>query len=324
MPDLEDIRAFVAVLDAGGLSRAADRLGVSKSVISRRIGRLEEGLGTRLIHRTTRGLSPTEAGAEFKVRGERILADLDEAVDVVARQQGEIAGRLRVALPLSFGVRHVAPLLADLARAHPRLEIEAAYSDRYVDLVAERFDCALRVGRLADSSLIARRIAPIHSVLVASPAYLARAGTPATPEDLAGHDGLIYTGGSDRDVWHLKVGRRTVTVRPRARFFADSGDALMTAAIAGLGIAPIPRFLVSEAVEAGQIVPVLHDCSLPEAALHAVRPPGPHVPARVRLFFDAVTDRFGHEPDWDRCAGRIRAAELAAVERAAAVPVTPA
>ena len=313
MPDLEDIRAFVAVLDAGGLSRAADRLGVSKSVISRRVGRLEEELGTRLIHRTTRGLSATEAGEDFKTRAERILADLDEAVDAVARQQGEIAGRLRVALPLSFGIRHGAPLLAELARAHPRLEIEAAYSDRFVDLVAERFDCALRVGRLTDSSLIARRIAPIHSVLVASPAYLAAAGTPATPEDLAGHEGLIYTGGSERDVWHLRTGRRTVSVRPKARFQADSGDALLTAAIAGLGIAPIPRFLASDAIESGQVVPILTDCALPEAALHAVRPPGPHVPARVRLFFDAAADRFGHEPDWDRCARRI-------LEREALIP----
>lgn len=302
MPDIEDIRAFVSVIEAGGLSRAADRLGVSKSVISRRIGRLEEELGTRLIHRTTRGVAPTDAGDAFRQRCERILADLDDAVDAVARQQGEIAGRLRVSLPLSFGQRHGAPLLADLARAHPRLEIEAAYSDRFVDLVAERFDCALRLGRLADSSLVARRIAPIHSVLVASPAYLARAGRPTTPEALADHDGLIYTGGSDRDLWHLKAGRRVIPVRPRTRFLADNGDALLTAVVAGLGIASLPRFLASDAIEAGTAVPILTEFALPEAGLHAVRPPGPHVPARVRLFFEAAAERFGHAPDWDRCA----------------------
>ena len=162
MAELDDIRAFVEVAETGGFSRAAQRLGVSKSIVSRRLARLETELGARLLSRTTRGVSPTEAGVEYKARAERILVDLDEAREAVAQRSGEVVGRLCLSVPLSFGTSHVAPVLAELAARHPKLTIEAAYSDRFVDLVAERFDAAIRLGTLRDSSLVARRIAAIR------------------------------------------------------------------------------------------------------------------------------------------------------------------
>jgi DNA-binding transcriptional LysR family regulator len=158
--DLEDLRSFVEVVESGGFNRAAERLGISKSMVSRRIARLEAALGTRLLSRTTRGISPTEAGLEFKARSERILADLEEAREAVAQQGGGVTGRLHLSAPLSFGTRHVAPALAEMARRHPRVELDVSYSDRTVDLIGERFDAAIRIGVLKDSSLVARKIAP--------------------------------------------------------------------------------------------------------------------------------------------------------------------
>jgi DNA-binding transcriptional LysR family regulator len=301
MSELDDIRAFVEVVEAGGFGRAARRLGVSKSIVSRRISRLEADLGARLLSRTTRGISPTEAGLEFKARSERILSDLDEARDAVAHRSGEIVGHLRVSVPVSFGLRHVAPVLADLAARHPKLAIEAAYSDRVVDLVAERFDAAIRLGTLKDSTLVARRIAPIHTVLVASPAYLARRGPPATPEDLTKHECLLYTGTPEREQWRFRLGRRWISVRPEARFRADSGEALLEAAIAGLGITALPTFLASSALESGALEILLQDHAMSEGGLHVVRPPGAHVPGKVRVLIDRLVERFGGEPDWDKC-----------------------
>jgi DNA-binding transcriptional LysR family regulator len=306
MSELDDIRAFVEVAEAGGFGRAAKRLGVSKSIVSRRIARLEADLGARLLSRTTRGISPTEAGLEFKARGERILLDLEEARDAVARQGGEVVGRLRVSVPLTFGVRHVAPLLAELAARHPKLEIEAAYSDRFVDLIAERFDAAIRLGALKDSSLIARRIAAVHGIVVASPSYLARNGRPRIPEDLQKHACLIYTGTSDPGLWRFRSGRRWVTIRPEGRLRADNGDAILAAATAGLGIAVLPTFLASSSLRDGTLEPLLLDYPLPEGAMHVVRPPGAHLPGKVRVLIDRLVERFGGEPDWDPCQMKAR------------------
>src|SRR5215213_5636241 len=185
--ELDDLRSFVEVVESGGFGRAAARLGISKSMVSRRVARMEADLGTRLLSRTTRGIAPTEAGLDLKARGERILAELEDAREAVARHGGEIVGRLRLSVSLAFGVRHVAPVLAELAKQHPRLEMDVYYSDRIVDLIGERFDAAIRIGTLKESTLVARRIAPVRSVIVASPDYLARKGHPKSPSDLAAH-----------------------------------------------------------------------------------------------------------------------------------------
>jgi len=295
--DLEDMRSFVEVVDRGGFNRAAVRLGVSKSIISRRIAALEADLGVRLLTRSTRGITPTEAGLEFKARCERILAEVAEARDAVVRQGGDMVGRLRIAAPLSFGVRHVAPLLAEMAERYPRLEIEVAFADRVTDLIGERFDAAVRIGALRDSSLIARRIAPVRSVLAASPAYLARHGRPSSPDDLLRHQCLIYTGSAVLD-WSFRFGRRWVTIRPSGRLGSDSGDVLLKWAIAGLGIANLPSFLTSEAVRDGTLESLLPEYTMPEFGVYVVRPPGPQVPAKVRALIDIMVERFSGNADW--------------------------
>jgi DNA-binding transcriptional LysR family regulator len=300
MTELEDLKSFVEVVESGGFSRAAVRLGVSKSIVSRRIARLEAELGTRLLNRTTRGLSATEAGLEFKARSERILAELDEAREAVARQGSGAVGRLRVSVPLSFGIRHVAPVLADLARHHPGLELDVSYTDRRVDLVAEGFDAALRIGTLPDSTLVARRLAPVRAALAASPDYLARHGTPRVPADLARHECLIYTGSSVAEL-QFRSGKRTVSIRPHGRLRSDSGEAILQWAIAGLGVADLPTFLLADAFESGALKPLLLDYEQPEAGIYALRPPGAHVPGKVRVLVDALVERFGGAPDWDRC-----------------------
>jgi DNA-binding transcriptional LysR family regulator len=300
MSELDDIRAFVEVAEAGGFGRAAKRLGLSKSVVSRRIARLETDLGTRLLSRTTRGISATETGLEFKVRAERILADLGEAREAVAHQAGEAIGLLRLSLPLAFGMRHVTPLLAELTTRYPRLEIEASYSDRFVDLIGERLDAAIRIGELKDSSLVARRFARGGAVVVASPDYLQRHGRPEIPEDLDHHDCLIYTGSADRD-WRFQVGKRHVAIRPEGRLRADNGDAIQQAAKLGLGIAALPTFLASDAIHAGELVPLLTDYPMPEYGIYVVRPPGAHLPGKVRVLIDLLVERFEGEPRWDPC-----------------------
>ncbi len=300
MSELEDLRSFVEVVESGGLNRAAARLGISKSILSRRITRLEAELGARLLTRTTRGISPTEAGIEFKARCDRILAELEEAREAVAQQGRSVHGRLRLSAPLSFGVRYVAPVLADLARTHPALELDVSYTDRVVDLIGERFDAAVRIGSLRDSSLVVRRIAPVHAVLVASPDYLSRRGRPDTPKDLTAHESLIYTGSLVPE-WQFQSGKRWMLIRPEGRLRSDSGEAILQWAIAGLGIANAPTFLVADAIESGALEPLLLDFPQPEFGIHIVRPPGSYVPGKVRVLTDALVERFGGTPDWDRC-----------------------
>jgi DNA-binding transcriptional LysR family regulator len=302
MSEIDEMRAFVEVVETGGFGRAAARLGLSKSIVSRRVSALESDLGARLLARTTRGVSPTEAGLEFKQRATRILADLDDARDAVAESGDAVVGTLRIALPLSFGLRHVQPLLVELALKHPRLKIEAAYSDAFVDLVAERFDAAVRLGVLPDSTLVARRIAPIHAALVASPEYLACRGRPQTPHDLTGHDAVLQSGMRQGDSWRFQDGRKTITIRPDGRFRADNGEAVAQAVIAGLGISLLPTFLISDAIEAGKLEPLLMNYPVGEAGLFLVRPPGAQPPAKVRVLTELIVERFGGKPYWDACA----------------------
>lgn len=304
--ELDDIRAFVEVAEAGGFGRAGTRLGLSKSMVSRRVARLEAELGAQLLSRTTRGVAVTEAGVEFKEHAERVLAELDAARDALAQQGDEIVGSLRVAAPLSFGMSHLAPVLAELAVRHPKLQIDASYSDRYVDLIGERYDVAVRLGTLEDSSLVARRIAPIKVAVVASPAYLAAHGTPQRPEDLTGCEALMQ--GSE--VWRFQDRRKTFTLRPEGRFKADNGQALLAAAVAGLGVAMLPTFLVGPAIERGELVPLLLDFPMPEAGLHVVRPPpAGHMPGKVRALTELLIERFGGEPYWDVCYAHMGAHE---------------
>jgi DNA-binding transcriptional LysR family regulator len=297
MPDLEDIRAFIEVVESGSLSRAGLRLGMSKSMISRRLARLEGELGVPLLARTTRGLSLTEAGSDFRPYADRMVGELDAARDAISRR-GEVSGRLRLAAPLSFGNTHLAPVIAELALRHPRLQVSTSYSDRLVDLVGEGYDAAVRMGTLADSTLVARRIAPLRALLVASPGYLARAGTPLTPADLAGHEAIPH---NDQPWQFVKDGKR-VSHRPRGRFLADSGPAELAGVVAGLGIAMMPAFLAGPALHRGEIVRLLADYETPAGGLYIVRPPPAEpVPNKLKALTDIMVEKFGSS-DWDGCS----------------------
>jgi DNA-binding transcriptional LysR family regulator len=222
--DLEDLQTFVEVADAGGVSPAARRLGVSKSIVSRRLVRLEEELGIQLLARTTRGAALTEAGVTFRNHAARVCAEIDLARETIL-PAGDLRGRLRVAAPLSFGPTHLAPVLAQLAARHPRLQVHTSYTDRFVDLVGEGFDCAIRVGYLSDSNLIARRIGPIHGKLVASPEYVREHGAPETPDQALAHQCLVQ----GIETWHFVDRDKTIALHPQGRFQADNGMALAAA-----------------------------------------------------------------------------------------------
>jgi DNA-binding transcriptional LysR family regulator len=287
--EIEDIQAFVTVADAGGLSPAAGRLGVSKSIVSRRLARLEKSLGATLLTRTTRGAALTEAGATFREHAMRIAAEADAARDALSAD-GSVRGRLRVALPLSFGATHFAPVLAQLAARYPELEIQASFSDRLVDLASEGFDAAIRLGILDDSTLVARKIAPLGGKLVASPGYLAKHGSPRTLDELLQHATIKRI----NEEWPLMHEGKRITVHPRnTRFTADNGAALVPAALAGLGIALLPNFLVNEHLESGALAQVLPDYPMPEAGVYVVRPPGGSASCKVRVLIDIMVERFG-------------------------------
>jgi DNA-binding transcriptional LysR family regulator len=285
--DIEELRTFVEVADAGGVSPAARRLGLSKSIVSRRLARLESELGIQLLARTTRGAALTEAGATFRDHAARACNEIDLARETLL-PTGELCGRLRIAAPLSFGPTHFAPVLAQLAQRHPQLHVHTVYSDRFVDLVSEGFDCAIRVGYLSDSNLIARRVGPLYGKLVASPEYIRTHGAPQTPQDLAAHEALMQ----GTETWKFLDGAQVVSVHPRGRFKADNATALVAAAVAGLGIAWLPDGVTDAYVASGALVPVMTQHPPPPAGIYVIRPPGQHPARKVRALTDLLIDCF--------------------------------
>lgn len=286
--ELEDLRTFIEVADTGGLSAAARRLGVSKSIVSRQIFRLEETLGVQLLARTTRGVCLTEAGLTFREHACRVCGEMEIALETIQPAGGELRGRLRIAAPLSLGATHIASLFAELARRHPHLHVQASYGDRFVDIAAEGFDCAVRVGHLADCNLVARKVMGIHAKLVASPEYIRRHGSPETPEDLLLHEALLQ----GTEAWRLMEGHRVITVQPRGRFKADTTVALGAAAVAGLGIAKLPDFLLDTyATEA--LIPVMTRFPVAPGGLYVVRPAGQHSVRKVRVLTEFLIQQFG-------------------------------
>jgi DNA-binding transcriptional LysR family regulator len=299
--DLVDVLAFVRVAETGAFARAAERMDISKSILSRRVARLEQQLGAKLLTRTAQGAQPTDIGQAYYERASNILADLEAAQEIVADAVTQIAGPIRITAPLSFGTQHLAPALADFARAHPKVELDVSLNDRTVDLLAGGFDMAVRIGNLADSALIARKIAPVRGVVVASPSYLDARGRPSHPRDLADHDLLLYTNIPTYEQWRFRVGNRWEHVKGQARFRADNGEMLREAACAGLGIVILPSFIASNAIRAGGLEVILRDYPLEEVGLHLVMPPGRAATARIRALVDFLAQRFGPEPSWDPC-----------------------
>jgi DNA-binding transcriptional LysR family regulator len=280
LPDLEAWAIFATVAEHRSFTAAADALGLSKATVSKAVSRLEADIGQSLFHRTSRRLSLTEAGRPLAEHAALILASAHTAEEAARDAATAPAGRIRLAAPMTFGVSNVAPLLAKFLAAHPGIEIELHLSDARVDIVAEGFDVALRIAELPDSSLRARRLCAIKSYLVAAPSYLARHGTPTHPGQLGDHALLGYTNVSGP--WRFRGPDGTeVSVKTQGPIAANSGDALVPALVAGLGIARLPAFILGDTLETGAVVELLPDWRPGPIGLHLLTPPSPLRPARV-------------------------------------------
>ncbi|WP_224368925.1 LysR family transcriptional regulator [Hyalangium versicolor] len=297
---LEEMRSFVAVARAQSFADAARELGISASTLSRRITRLEGALGTALLRRTTRTVSLTEAGTLYLERSLDVLARVEDAEALVSGLASDPRGRLRVSVPNLFGQLQIAPLLPDFLRRYPRIALEVSFVDRYVDLIQERFDVAIRIGALEDSSLMVRRLALNRRILCASPRYLQDRRPLTRPEDLTQHACLHFSFLSEGPAWTLVRGQERVTVRVRPALSADNAEALRLAAVAGEGITVLATFLAGEDLRAGRLVRVLEGWSIPDTGIFAVHPPGRMVPSKVRAFVSFLRERFEGTPPWER------------------------
>lgn len=267
----EDLRIYVAVIHAGNFTAAAEQLMLSKQYVSRRMAALEASLGSQLLIRNTRKLSVTEAGMLFLTHAQRILDDIHEAEQAMSTRRQELHGTFRISMPMSFGMSHLSPLIAQFLAQHPTLQFHIELADRYVDMIGEGFDMAIRIGALADSTLIARRLGEQRRLICASPAYLARAGTPATPDDLAQHACLRY-GREVLSGWELQQAGKSKSVTVQGPMLSNNGEVLRDAAIAGLGLVLLPGFIVEPALKRGELVSVLEAYQPAPLCLNAVYP----------------------------------------------------
>ncbi|WP_119271721.1 LysR family transcriptional regulator [Taklimakanibacter deserti] len=290
MDKLAAIRAFVSVAEEGGFSAAAQELGLSKSAASRQIAALEEALGAQLLKRSTRSVRLTDSGYAYLERCRALLADLEEADRAVAALHNEPTGLLKINAPMSFGVSHAAPAVAQFMARYPELQVALILNDRFVDPYDEGFDVTLRIGTLEDSSLAARKLAQIEMGLYASPAYIEKHGRPRGPDDLKSHAALHYGKPSAQSEWALRGVRSSVSIR--YRLCSNNGDALRVAALAGLGIALIPAFLVRDELQKGTLVALLDGFEPKPIDLYAIYPPTRFLAAKVRLFIDFLAERF--------------------------------
>lgn len=292
-----EMKVFSAVVDAGSFTGAADALDMSKAAVSRYVGELEERLGLRLLHRTTRKLSTTSEGEIFHARCRELLDNLDEAEAEITSRSGEASGLLKVNVPVTFGVMHLAPLWPSLLKQHPRLALDLTLSDRVVDLVEDGFDLAVRIGQLPASSLITRRLASTRMVLCASPAYLEGRGTPLRPAELLQHDIISYSLFSTGENWSFTGpdGDASVKVVPRVR--TNSGDTCRAAALQHQGIILQPTFIVGADLAAGTLLEVMPDYRSVELGIYAVYPSRKFVSPRIRVAIDFLVDAFAN-PAW--------------------------
>jgi len=299
MSKFEEIETFVRVVEAGSVTGAATQLRIAKSAVSRRLKELETRLGVQLMTRTTRQLTLTDAGNALYQRSVTLLADWAETESVASDLQTALAGAIRVAVPLSFGVAHLGPAVLDFMNIHPLVDFDVDFSDRKIDLISEGMDLAIRIGDLPDSSLIARKIASISTVAAASPAYLAEHGTPKTPDDLRELKELRY-GYRPSATWLYKAPDDTegqIGMTPRLR--ATNGEFLRDAAVAGKGILIEPRFIIYENLRDGSLVELLPDYTWPKLSAYAVYPPTRHLSTRVRAFVDFLVERYKGIPYWE-------------------------
>lgn len=289
------METFVRVVEQGNFSAAARQAGVARSVVTRQVATLEKHLGVKLLNRTTRRLSLTSAGTRYLEKCRVILNLAETAENDLAEERAELRGRIRIGLPLSFGVKRIAPLLLQFAAEHPEVSLEADYTDRRLNLIEEGFDLSVRVtSRLAPGD-VSRRLGQCRIVAVASPDYLARHGQPAHPADLQDHECLAYLGDANPNLWSFDTGGRVETFAIRSRFSASSGEALLAAAAQGFGITLQPDFIVDEWLAAGRVVPVLTPFPAPGLGVFALMPSGTHMPFRVRVLVEYLATRLKGE-----------------------------
>ncbi len=298
MSRFDDLEVFSKVVVMGSMSAAAREMGLSPAVISKRLQRLEERLGTRLLNRTTRQISLTESGQGFYERVVAILAGVEEAEAFLARRSSLARGVLKISAPTSFGRMHIAPHLVKFMRANPELHINLELSDTYVDIVSGGFDLAVRIGELPDSTLVARKLAPVRRILCATPKYLEKSGIPKTLDDLE-HHSLIPPHYSSP--WRLEGDEGQITYRPASTLQTNSSEVVRETLIAGLGIALRSTWDISEELKTGKLKRVLHNYSSSKGlGIYAVYPSRNFLPAKVRLFIDYMAELFGPTPYWDK------------------------
>ncbi len=298
MDKLAAMHAFTRVVAAGGYAEAARQLGLTRSAVSKAVMELEHILGARLLDRTTRRVHPTEVGLAYYERCLAVLAEIEEAEILIAGLHEAPRGVLRINGPMSFGTAYLAGAVADFLASYPELKIELLLNDRFIDPLEEGVDVTIRIGELADSSLIARRIAATRMVFVAAPDYLARYGTPQTPDELARHRGLVYGQVGARTRWPMRRGDETVSVPVTAVMCANNGEVLREAACRGLGLALLPTVIVGDAVKAGHLRIVLAEFSPAPVPIHALYAPNRYLAAKTRLFIDFLAARFAAAP-WE-------------------------
>ena len=292
-----EMQTFTAVVDAGSFVRAAEALAMSKAAVSRYVADLEARLGVRLLHRTTRKLSLTEEGRTFHARCKALLGELDEAEAEITARSAQASGLLKVNVPYSFGILHLAPLWSDFMAQHPRVTLDVTLSDRVVDLVEEGYDLAVRIGHLASSSLISRKLAATRLVLCASPTYLSVHGCPSHPDELAQHAVLAYSLLATGDQWLFAGPQGEVRVQVQPVLRTNSGDTCRAAALKHQGIILQPSFLVEEDLRSGVLVALMPQFRAAEFGIYAVYPSRHHVSAKVRLLIDFLVNALG-QADW--------------------------
>ena len=300
MDKLNSMAIFVEVVNGESFTAAAEKTGLSRAQVSKSVNQLEAYLGARLLNRTTRRISLTETGRIYYERCKAILNDIEEVEGIAGEQASKPHGRLTISAPTSFGILHLNEAIPQYMEQYPQVQISLSLADRFIDVVAEGFDLAVRIAALEDSSLIARRIAPCHRVFCASPDYLNRYGTPKVPQDLAIHQCLIYSNDLKPDTWILHGPNGTESIKVNGPICTDNGDILKAAAISGLGVTLLPTFIAGPDLGAGRLRQVLTDYCPPEISIYVVFPSRRYLSAKVKTFVDFLSGYFGDTPSWDR------------------------
>jgi len=294
------IPVFVAVVENDGFSAASRAIGISKSAVSKRINQLENHLGVRLLHRTTRKLSLTEAGERYFEHAAQALTAAGQAEDAVTELQGEPQGKLKISSPMSFGRLHVAPLIPIFMQRYPKILIDLVMDDRNIDLVAEGFDVAIRSGDMPASTLIARKLAPLRQVLCASPDYIDRYGMPVTPSELSERNCILFSYSGDANEWTLNKDGKAEAVLVSGSYRVNNSEAILVALREGIGIGRLPTFVAGPDLREGNLVRILESYNIPDHTFYAVFPERQYLPAKVRAFLDFSINYFGgDQPYWD-------------------------